>query len=257
MLTCVRNFDLFVIKRLLLAISVLMAFSSIHARELKIGTGNFPPYFSEKGTDGLFNDLIREAFDLMPQHKLTFVPEMSNYRLVQSLNDGTVDGAANILAKSKIVGCLSDPVFRYADVAVTRKDHQLKIDSVGDLAEKRIATYQGAKTFLGSEFARVVSTDARLYRELPQQLDQAMSVSTGLSDVSVGDMYIFLYSIKHNSNGKFKADQFDIHNVFPVTYSFMGFHEQILCDEFNVALRKLKKSGRYEAIYSRYLKHLQ
>jgi ABC-type amino acid transport substrate-binding protein len=168
-----------------------------------------------------------------------------------------VDGAANIFAESKIVGCRSDPVFRYEDVAVTRKDRHLQIDSIADLAEKRIATYQGAKTFLGSEFSRVVSMDNRNYRELPQQSDQAMFVSTGLSDVSVGDMYIFLHSIKHNSNGRFKADQFEIHNLFPVTYSYMGFHEQALCDEFNVALRKLKKSGRYEAIYSGYLKLFQ
>jgi ABC-type amino acid transport substrate-binding protein len=244
-------------KRLLLAILFATVFSLARAHDLKIGTGNFPPYFSEKGTDGLFNDLMRETFDLMPGYKLILVPQMSNYRLVLSLNDGSVDGAANVLAESEINGCRSEPIFRYTDVAVTRKDRRLRIDSIADLTEKSIVTYQGAKTFIGGEFARTVSTDPNYYREMPQQLDQAKSVALGTSDVSVGDMFIFLYSIKHWSSGQFSADQFDMHKIFPVTYSYMGFREQHLCDEFNVALRKLKKTGKYDAVYSHHLKRLQ
>jgi len=247
-----------IVKHLLLAIlTVSLTGTWAQARELKIGTGNFPPYFSEKGTDGLFNDLIKETFRLLPQYRIAFVPQMSNYRLVHSLNNRFVDGAANIFADAKISGCRTHPIFRYTDVAVTRKDRHLRIDTIGDLADKKVVTYQGAKTFLGEQFEKIASADTPLYRELPQPMDQAKSVALGDAEVSVGDLFIFLYSIKNWPNERFTPGQFEVHRLFPDTYSYMGFREQSLCDEFNVALHKLKKSGRYDAIYSRYLKELQ
>ena len=243
--------------RVLFAIFVALMHCGAQAREIKVGVGNFPPYFSEKGTDGLFNELIREIFALMPQYQLTLVPQMSNYRLVHSLQDGSVDGAANIFPNVDVEGCRSDPAFRFADVAVTRKDQHMAIDSVSDLANKKIVTYQGARVLLGDAFAQVTRGNADLYREVPQPLDQARALALGQADVSVGDMYIFLYSLKDWSNVQFKADQFEMHKLFPDSYTFMGFREQKLCDDFNTALHTLKKTGKYEAVYARYLKQLQ
>jgi ABC-type amino acid transport substrate-binding protein len=224
---------------------------------VKIGVGNFPPYFSVKGTSGLFNDLIRETFALMPGYQITLLPEMSNYRLVQSLKDGQVDAAANIFAGTQIDACRSDPAFRFTDVAASRKDRKISIKNMSDLAGKRIVTYQGAKTFLGEQFAQIVDAQPSLYREVPQPVDQALSVANGGADVSVGDMYIFLYSIKTLGAGKYATDQFEIHRLFPDIYSHMAFRDPKLCEEFNRALRTLKKSGRYDAIYAEYLKSLQ
>ncbi|MDT8991605.1 transporter substrate-binding domain-containing protein [Curvibacter sp. APW13] len=239
-------------------VCALMVLVQARADTLRIGTGNFPPYFDERGTAGLFNDIIRGVFALMPQHQLVLVPQMSNYRLAHSLNDGTMDGAANIFSASDIKGCRTDGVFRFTDVAVTRKDRQLTVASVADLAGKRVVTYQGAKTFLGPSFAQAVGTgDDKLYRELAQPLMQARALAQGEADVSVGDLYIFLHSIKILGNPAVRADQFAIHPLFPDTYSHMAFREQKWCDEFNAALGKFRKSGRYEALYAQTLKALK
>lgn len=246
------------LRTLSLMLCSLLPLGSAQADTLRVGTGNFPPYFDERGTEGLFNDIIRGVFALMPQHQLVLVPQMSNYRLVHSLNDGSMDGAANVFAASDIKGCRTDGVFRFTDVAVTRKDRQLSIDKTADLAGKRVVTYQGAKTFLGPTFAQAVGAgEGNLYREMPQPLMQARALAQGEADVSVGDMYIFLYSIKTLGNPAVRADQFVIHPLFPDTYSHMAFREQKWCDEFNTALAKFRKSGRYDALYAQTLKALK
>jgi polar amino acid transport system substrate-binding protein len=228
----------------------------VHARDLKIGVGNFPPYFSEKGNTGLFTDLIFETFKLMPQHQLKALVPMSNYRLIVELNEGRVDGSANIFADAKITGCRTDPIFRYSDVAVSRKDRNLDIYAIADLKGKSIITYQGAHTFLGKPFQQVTSPEPAMYREVSQPADQARLLASGKFDVSVGDMYIFLNSVQTWSDARYKTDHFEIHRLFPDIYSHMAFQDQALCDEFNVALRTIKKNGRYEAVYAQYLDKL-
>ena len=228
----------------------------VQAKDLKIGVGNFPPYFSEKGNTGLFTDLILETFKLMPQHQLKSVVPMSNYRLIVELNEGRVDGSANIFSDAKITGCRSDPIFRYSDVAVSRKDRNLNIYAISDLKGKSIITYQGAHTFLGNPFQQVTSVEPTMYREVSQPSDQAGLLASGKFDVSVGDMYIFLNSVQTWSDARYTTDHFTIHRLFPDIYSHMAFQDQALCDEFNVALRTIKKNGTYEAVYAQYLKKL-
>lgn len=241
----------------MLALTLIPALTPLaYAKDLKIGVGNFPPYFAEKGNTGLFNDLILETFKLLPQHQLKSLVPMSNYRLIVELNEGRVDGSANIFTDAKITGCRTDPIFRYTDVVVSRKNRNLKIESISDLNGKSIITYQGAHTFLGKPFQQVTSSKPDKYREVWQPSDQARLLATGEFDVSVGDMYIFLSSMQSWSDAKYTSDQFEIHRLFPDIYSHMAFHDQTLCDEFNVALRTIKKNGTYEAVYSQYLKKL-
>lgn len=242
--------------RLFVVLSALALAPLAYAKDLKIGVGNFPPYFADKGNTGLFTDLILEIFKLMPQHHLKSVVPMSNYRLIVELNEGRVDGSANIFTDAKITGCRTDPIFRYTDVAVSSKERNLHIESIADLKGKSIITYQGAHTFLGKPFQQVTSTEPTMYREVSQPSDQARLLASGKFDVSVGDMYIFLSSIQSWSDARYTADHFEIHRLFPDIYSHMAFQDQALCDEFNVALRTIKKNGTYEAVYAQYLKRL-
>ncbi|MBB5205439.1 ABC-type amino acid transport substrate-binding protein [Inhella inkyongensis] len=230
---------------------------SAEPHTLRIGTGNFPPYFNERGTDGLFNDLIREVFALMPQFQLQLVPQMSNYRLVRALNSGAIDGVANIFSGTQIQGCRTDPVFRFTDVAISRADSRLVVDKLDDLAGKRIVTYQGAKEFLGQDFARAVASDSTQYRETPQPLMQVHALTQGTADLSIGDLYIFLHGLKTRADPSVQAGHFTIHRLFPDSYSYMAFREKRHCEAFNSALAQLRKSGAYDALYDKHLKALR
>ncbi|MDM8550646.1 ABC transporter substrate-binding protein [Desulfobacterales bacterium HSG2] len=224
------------------------------AEELVIGLGNFEPHFVKEGNTGLFTDLVKETFALLPQYQLKFRHGRSVKRLIKELNSGRIDAAANVFG-SDLKGYVSEPLFRFTDVAVTLKSRNLVIRQVSDLKGKSLITYQGAKIVLGREFVETAETCSR-YMEVPEPMTQAKMVAMGRYDVSVGDIYVFLHSLRVWSGGKYKPDQFEFHRIFPDIYTQMGFKDKRVCDDFNRALREIKKNGKYEALYERYLREL-
>ncbi|WDE11361.1 substrate-binding periplasmic protein [Thalassomonas haliotis] len=241
-----------VIACLVLCLSFLPEMARADKTELKIALGNFRPLFAGPNESALFKDLIDGVYAYIPSKKITYRYMLSNARLVVALNEKTVDGAANIFSNSEIKGCISQPIFRYSDVAITRRDRGLKINSVMDLAGVSVVTYQRARTLLGKAFNTVVA-DNEHYKEVPQPKEQARLLAIGMVDVSIGDTYIFLHSLKTWSKGHFDANEFVIHPIFPDVYSYMGFNRQELCDEFDLALAMFKASGRYEEIFEEHL----
>jgi len=241
-----------VIASLVLMLSMVPGAVGADKTELKIALGNFRPLFSPQGESALFKDLIDGVYAYIPSKKITYRYMLSNARLVVELNEKTVDGAANIFAKSEIKGCISQPIFRYSDVAITRRDKGLKINSVTDLKGVSVVTYQRARTLLGKAFNAAVA-DNEYYQEVPQPKEQARLLAMGMVDVSIGDKYIFLHSLKTWSKGNHDVNEFVIHPIFPDVYTYMGFNRQELCDEFDLALALFKASGRYEEIFEEHL----
>ncbi|WDE05908.1 transporter substrate-binding domain-containing protein [Thalassomonas viridans] len=241
-----------IIVSLVLFLSVCSGLARAGQTELKIALGNFRPLFSGPGESALFKDLIEGVYAYIPSKTISYRYMLSNARLVVELNENTVDGAANIFSPGEIKGCISQPVFRYSDVAITRKDRGLKINSVADLKDVSVVTYQRARTLLGKEFNAVVSGN-EFYQEVPQPKEQARLLATGMVDVSIGDKYIFLHSLKTWSKGHYDVNEFVIHPIFPDVYTYMGFNRQELCDEFDLALALFKASGRYEEIFTEHL----
>ena len=221
-------------------------------KELVIGMGNFEPYFIAKEESGLFMDLIKEIFQQLPQYTLKFRFDLPVKRMLQEFEEGRFDGAANVFAGHDVHGCKSDPMFRFQDVAVTLKDKHFTITKIADLTGRRIVAYQGAKTFLGEAFKTMADANP-FYSETAQPHLQARMLATGRVDVSIGDIYIFLYNLKEWSNGQVSPEQFEVHELFPAMYTSIAFKEQQVCDDVNRALQEIKADGRYEAVYQRYL----
>lgn len=221
--------------------------------ELKIGLGNFAPYFYSGGKKGLFVDLIKETFKQLPQYRVVYLPDMSNHRLAVALNSGHLDAAANI-TNDEINGCISSPFFRYRDVAVTLKQNNYRIDSIDDLKHYSVITYQGASTFWQQleQLSRINPN----YVEVPKPLTLARSVASGRTQVAIVDLYIFLHNIKLWSQGRFTTDMFSFHNLFPEQYAYMGFNDQALCREFNGAIATIRQNGTYERLYNKHLVEL-
>ena len=139
-----------------LLISLLIFSTTLMAKQvLKIGVGNFPPFFVEKENKGIFIEITNEIFKQLPEYTVQYL-FMSNDRLLHEINSGKrIDAACNIFADSKVNAYLSEPIFRYRDVAVSKKSEQLKINNISDLQGKSIAAYQGATELLGSEFKKM------------------------------------------------------------------------------------------------------
>jgi len=243
------------IKQLTTLLTSLFFTTSVFSEELTIGLGNFEPQFSTEGKSALFKDILDGVFAYIPEYKINYKYMLSNAKLVSELNAKNIDGAANIFAQEEISGCLSDPVFRYTDVAVSLKRKNHKIEKIEDLAGKSIVTYQRAEFLLGETFKRVVHQSDN-YNEVARPEKQAKMLASNLVDISIGDKYIFLNSLTNWKKDKFEPSNFVFHSVFPDVYSSVGFNKQAHCDAFNKALDTFKKEGSYESIYQSYMNKL-
>jgi len=238
----------------ILLTAFLLGVPGASAKDVTIGMGNFEPYFIEDGNTGIFGDLIKAVFRHMPDHEPVFEYGYSNAGLWNNFQSGRSDAISNLFDSVELKGCRSDPIFRFRDVAITRASANIKINSVADLAGKSIVTFQGAKMFFGKEFANAVSSSA--YEEIDKPKLQARMLHGNRAEVSVGDMFIFLHSLKAMNKSLGKPGDFVFNDIFPQIYSRMGFHDEKLCAAFNIALKKVRDSGEYERIYESYLEKL-
>lgn len=242
----------------LFILTLLLPLSASAKQELRIGVGNFPPFFIEEGERGLFLDITNEVFKLMPEYDVTYV-FMSNSRLMREISSGKrVDVACNIFSESKVDAHLSHPIYRYTDVAVSKKNNKFKIESVSDLQDKSIAAYQGAIDLLGNEFKSMALSNAQ-YTEHPHPSETTLLMAMGQKDIRVGDVYIFLYDI---GNGMYKrrninANAFTIHRLWPDVFTHMAFKDESIRDKANKAIKTIKSNGTLDRLYKEYEEYLR
>jgi len=239
----------------ILFISLLVFTTTPMAHQvIKIGVGNFPPFFIEKGNSGIFIEVIDEIFKQLPEYKVEYL-FMSNHRVLHEINNGeSIDVACNIFIGSQVNAYLSEPLFRYRDVAVSIKSAQLKVNNISDLQGKSIAAYQGATELLGREFKKMAKENPE-YSEHAHPKDTTHLILSGNKDIRIGDINIFLYDLNNKHYDKdIGVDQsnYTVHYLWPYIYSHMAFKEQSLRDAVNKIIRELKLNGSMEKIYSKY-----
>lgn len=234
--------------------SLFLCLPSASAKELVVGMGNFKPYFIESEGSGVFPDLVTAVFREMPEYEPKFVWALSNNSLWSSFEAGRLDAVSNLFDSVEIQGCRTEPVFRFRDVAVTRASSGLQLRSIQDLKGKRVVAFQGAKGFFGKDYTQQL--DSSNYEEVGKPTLQAKMLWMKRYDVSVGDLYIFLEATKTLSGEDVSPNDFTVHNIFPVISSRLGFRDETMCGKFNEALKKVKASGEFEAIYQGYLNKL-
>ncbi|GLX78244.1 hypothetical protein tinsulaeT_15840 [Thalassotalea insulae] len=246
-----------IIHYLILVLLLTLSIASFAKQELRIGVGNFPPFFIEKGERGLFLEITNEIFKHLPEYQIKYV-FMSNHRLAYEINSGQlIDVACNIFANSKVNAFLSEPLFRYTDVAITRKDKHYQINSIDDLQDLSIAAYQGAKDLLGEKYRLMAESNSQ-YSEHAHPKDTTFLMVSGAKDVRVGDINIFLHDI-YNPHIRAKkpldVKDFTIHPLWANVYSYMAFKDEAIRNKVNKVIKTLKQDGSIEAIYTKY--HIQ
>lgn len=241
-----------------LAAIMLLVPGSLMAAPLKIAAPDFEPFFNKKTGSGLFVELIRETFKAIPSQRERPIQLLfrNNIRHEQELAAGKVDAAANVFRLEGFKGHLSKPFFRYKDYAISIKKKAINLKTIEDLSRYSVGSYKGAKIFRGPRFKAAVENSKRFYKETPRAHMVANLVAFNRVDIGVGDIYIFLNTLR-TLPGQHRPDNFDYHGIFEVKYSYMGFRDKKLRDEFNTAYESIKKSGRYEAIYESWLRELK
>ncbi len=243
-----------ILRQVLIGLFLLSSIMVQAKQELRVGVGNFPPFFIEAENKGLFLDITREIFKELPEYEVKFI-FMSNHRLLHEINNGKIiDVACNIFSGSKVNGYLSEAIFRYTDVAVSKKEKAFEIDDVVDLQKFSIAAYQGAKDLLGDKYKKMALANVN-YSEHSHPKDTTYLMAAGQKDIRIGDIHIFWHDLKnkrYQGESLMNKDDFSIHRLWPDVYSHMAFKDVGLRDAVNKVIKQLNKNGTIEKIYADY-----
>ncbi|MBT4890397.1 MAG: transporter substrate-binding domain-containing protein, partial [Rhodospirillales bacterium] len=182
------------------------------------------------------------------------VRPMGNTRLVEMLEKGLIDIAPFAVIEAAGV-YKSVEYITFFNVAVTKKNRNLKINSVADLAGLKVAAFQGATNVLGSEYKKIVTEEAELYREISKQKNQMKVFWKDRVDAVVLDKLIFDYRSFVTSETKNSPADVTYHTIFGKKTPFAAiFVDEKLRDEFNAGFKRIGASGELTGIYDSYLK---
>ena len=239
---------------ILLCILLSLSFQTLAKQELKVGVGNFPPFFIEESQSGLFLEITQAIFNELPEYDIKFI-FMSNSRLAHEINTGKLlDVACNIFPGSGVKGHFSKPIFKYTDVAVTKKRDNLRLNKVSDLQNLSIAAYQGAKDLLGAELKNIALNNPN-YMEYSHPKETTYLLVSGKKDVRIGDVSIFLYDLKnkrYQQKMKISIDDFTLHPRWSDVYSHMAFRDEALRNSVDTIITSLLAQGAFDKIYAKY-----
>lgn len=238
--------------RLVWLILFALPWSPAQASELKIIFSQYtPPYVFENG-DGIVVDIVREAlkargYQVVP----VYVPIGRGFEMFA---EKRVDGTAIIRENSGLKANYSDDFMQYHNRAFTLKARQHKLSRLEDLRDKVVVGFQNAHKYLGEDFGRAVATNPN-YKEMANQETQTLMLLLGRIDVAVMDESIFrFYREKLIAEGKAqRSADYEAFPLFPPTPYKTAFIDPQIREAFNRELKAMRRDGRYDAIYRKYI----
>lgn len=177
-------------------------------------------------------------------------------RVPLAFKEREVDAAMTDLGQDLTAagGHYGDPAVFYDNVLITLAGRQLTLKRPDDLQGLSVVAFQGAVRRF-PQWLEPVKAAGR-YTELNDQAIQVRMLMLGRYDVVLSDRSIFRYfSLQLKREGlEIKPTQMHEFTVLnPLDYRPV-FRSRQVRDDFNIGLRHIKDSGRYQAIYDKYLR---
>jgi polar amino acid transport system substrate-binding protein len=229
--------------------SISYSSRDIAAEELEVVVGwDKPPYVLSADHSGFEMDLVRAIFaEIGHEISPIYVPFGRTARL---LKDDNVDVALTINSSHKVdAALLTDAYIIYQNVAVSRADRALTVNSFDDLTDKSVIAFQTASAVLGEEFGGALSS-LPTYMEMARQDRQVNMLMLGSVDVIVLDRNIF--NFLKGKNERYADDETVFHELFPITPYRAAIPDKTLREAFNRTLRTFIDDGRYQALLDKY-----
>ena len=211
------------------------------------------PYVIDKD-HGIEIDIVKEAFrNAGYDVKFQFVTYLRMNDLVKR---GRLDGhGVTFYEKNELH--YSDDYIYFQDRAMTKKDRDIKLNTVSDLFKYRVGTWQTGPKNLGGEMLKHYGDDYELYASkklnniATDQSRVTMLVRNRL-DVNVEDILIFKYYVAE-LEAKGITFEYDVHELWPSQFLFKAvFKDKAIRDAFNQGLAQMKNSNRYDDVYKKY-----
>ncbi|MEN9492766.1 MAG: hypothetical protein RJA63_3215 [Pseudomonadota bacterium] len=213
-----------------------------------------PPFCFPQTNTGIEVEVIGEALAFRG-HKLK--PQYFPFaRVPRAFTDGMVDASMTDLGQDlgAAGGHYGNPAVLYDNVFISLKERRLVIRKPEDLKGLTVISFVGAARRYPQWLDAVKA--AGHYTEQNDQAVQVRTLMRGRYDLVLSDRSIFKYfslQLKKEGGEVLPVDEHAFTTVNPLDYRPV-FRSKQVRDDFNAGLEHLKKTGRYQAIYDRYLK---
>lgn len=223
------------------------------AKEIVVAFSPYkPPYVIDKEVRGLEIDIVSEALAL---EGVTLKVDFFDRRyLRQAMKFGRTDAAAGLQVEDDKL-YYSDVYISFQNTIISRSDDDIKLKAIADLKGFQFASWRGAHQVLGKEFNEASENGASPnYIEYDNQLIQNKMFWAHRVDLLVIDPFVFKWYQKQLSESFVTSGQVTFHPLLPDKTNYhLGFNTKELQQTFNLGLKKLKKSGRYDELTAEYL----
>ncbi len=240
-----------------LFLAFLLLFSvQAQGRELKMVFASYtPPYVFQSPVDnrpGILVEIVQQALaDAGHTVKPLFLPLGRGFQL---LEEKRVDGITISKRALGLDAYYSDYCIEYHNFAIGLESRPLPIKRVSDLRGLSIIAFQKADVYLGKEFANVVASNPN-YVEMANQENQVHMLLKGRIDLAVMDRSIFQFFQNKLISEREVSSEVGVHyyELFEPSRYRGAFADKEIRDSFNKGLKKLRESGAYQAIYTKYI----
>jgi polar amino acid transport system substrate-binding protein len=183
---------------------------------------------------------------------------VSKNRLLPAVANREADVAATVQGTDDGQLFFSDDLVEFANVVISRKSSDLKIEKLDDLDRVRFVIWNRGWADLGSTFENKYKPDSRgkfrpnYYQSATQDM-QARVFWLGRVEAIVIDRTIFAWYKRELSGTLDVQDELVYHNIFKSgTWFNAAFADRSVRDRFNAALRAMKADGSYQRILDKY-----
>lgn len=242
-------------KTLVLGLFSLLLLGPAGAADVSMAFGErIPPFCFPQTNSGIEVEVIGEAL-AWRGHKLK--PQYFPFaRVPKAFIDGSVDASMTDLGQDLAAagGHYGEPAVLYDNVFISLKDRRLVIRKPEDLKGLTVIAFPGAVRRYPQWLDAVKA--AGHYTEQNDQAVQVRTLMKGRYDLVLSDRSIFRYfalQFRREGGDLLPVEEHAFTTVNPQDYRPV-FRSKQVRDDFNAGLEHLKKTGRYQAIYDRYLK---
>lgn len=170
-----------------------------------------------------------------------------------SFKNGTGDAVATVPVGMDLGGTATAPYFYYQNGVSMLKDQPFTVDSVDDLAGKRVVAFKNAKNILPELKGK--TRDFKNYREISDQSVHSQLLFANRVDAVIGDGMIFAEYINslRDSTQRLKFDpnqEIEFKSVFLPSPRMMVFRNPRLAADFDRCFKQVEADGTIARINS-------
>jgi len=208
-----------------------------------------PPYVIQANNTGFEIELIRNVLAKMGESAEFVYTSFGHTAKMLAVNRIDAVMTTNSIVFNDTTK-LSNVYIIYENIAISLKEKKLTIESIKDLANYSITSFQKADKILGEEFAHAV-TQSPIFLQVADQKRQPILLLKERVDVAVMDKNIFNYFSRELKIEDLEK-KFTFHNIFPKSHYRMAFKNTLNITLFNQVFLEYSKSKDYKLLLKKY-----